>query len=132
MHFVNSFIFQYGFKSNALHLPLIADNFLLYAEFNIFKKALRTQIGFDLFYNTSYYADAYMPVTRTCYLQNDVKIGNYLYGDVFLSLLIKRARIFLKYQHVNSGLMGYKYYSVPHYPMQDRALKFGVSWMFYN
>ncbi len=132
LHFVNSFTFQYGFKSNALHLPLIADNFLLYAEFNVFKKALRTQIGFDLFYNTSYYADAYMPVTRAFYLQNEVEIGNYLYGDVFLTLRVKRARIFLKYQHVNSGLFGYKYYSTPHYPMQDRALKFGVSWMFYD
>ncbi|MFA5781089.1 MAG: putative porin, partial [Bacteroidales bacterium] len=66
------------------------------------------------------------------YLQNDFKSDNYPFFDFFVNLKIKRARIYLKFDHVNSGLMGYNYYMIPHYPMSDRAFKFGISWMFYD
>ncbi|MCK4638509.1 MAG: hypothetical protein KAT33_03750, partial [Bacteroidales bacterium] len=60
------------------------------------------------------------------------KIGNYFYADVFLNFKIKRVLFFVKYQHFNAGFSGYNYYTVPHYPMQDAAFKFGISWKFYD
>jgi hypothetical protein len=93
---------------------------------------LLAQLALDLFYNTPYYGDAWMPATQQFYLQNNTKTGNYLYADVALNFKIKRARLFLKLSHFDNGLMGYDYFTVPHYPMQNRAFKFGVSWLFFD
>jgi len=90
------------------------------------------QPGIDLHFLTAYYADAYMPATAVFYMQNDKKIEEQLYIDVFVNFKIKRARMFLKYSHVNAGLLGYNYYSIPGYPMHDRIMQFGISWMFYD
>jgi len=71
-----------------------------------------------------------MPALRQFYLQNEKKTGNYIYADFFINCKIQRVRFFVKYQHFNAGLMGYNYYMIPHYPMQDAAFKFGMSWIF--
>ena len=98
----------------------------------LFKNACVFQPGIDLFYNTAYYASAYMPATRMFYLQDEKKIGNYVYMDVFANLMVKRFRIFVKYQHLNSFWSQSRYYMVPHYPIQDGIIKFGMSWSFYD
>ncbi|NCC71113.1 hypothetical protein EOM09_06035 [bacterium] len=98
----------------------------------IFKSALTFRLGFDVIWNSSYYANAYMPATGFFYLQNERKIGNYPYGDVFINLRIKRARIFIKYQHFNNGWSSPAYYSSLHYPSSESSFKIGVSWFFYN
>ena len=98
----------------------------------LFKKALLFQIGFDLLYNTRYYANAYQPASRMFYLQNDRELGNYLYLDVFLNLKIKRFRIFAGLYNALSGVIGYDTFTVLHYPMQDRTFRFGLNWLFYD
>lgn len=117
-------------------MPVRVPNLITYNSFYygdwIFKKALYIQFGADIWYNTSYYADAYMPVTGDFYNQNSKAIGNYPYVDAFVNFKIKNARIFLKLAHLNSGLMGNRYYMVPHYPMYDRSFKFGISWIFHD
>jgi hypothetical protein len=128
----NKVIYQYTDKSSLLRLPMISASQSYIFTWPMFKKALLTQAGIDLFYNTKYYADAYQPELRSFCLQNDRQLGNYLYTDVFLNLKIKRARIFLKLTNVLSGLIGYDNFTVPHYPMQDRLFKFGIGWVFYD
>ena len=73
-----------------------------------------------------------MPALRMFYTQNNKKIGDYLYTDVFVNMQIKRANIFLKYQHLNSGWKDYSFYLIPHYPQQSGALKLGIIWRFYD
>lgn len=126
----NKVLFQHVFNADIVRLPDLVLNSSFYFKSDLFKKALSACIGIEIFYNTPYYSDAYMPVIRDFYLQNTKKTGNFIYGDVFLDLKVKRARLFLKVQNVAEGLMGYNYYLVPHYPLQDRSFKFGVSWMF--
>jgi hypothetical protein len=128
----NKAVLQYSDNDNIIHLPWLVASQSYFVTFNMFKKALRVQTGIDAWYNTPYYADAWMPASKQFYLQSDRKVGNYVYIDVFLSLKIKRAFIFLALDHVNSGLMGYKYYTTPHYPSVDRTFKFGVSWLFHD
>jgi hypothetical protein len=43
-----------------------------------------------------------------------------------------RTRIFIMYDHLNSGLMGYNYYNVPSYPMNVRMFRYGLAWTFYD
>ncbi|MCD4746050.1 MAG: putative porin [Bacteroidales bacterium] len=130
--FDNKLIYQSTTEDNVLRLPELIANISIHYTRNLFKSAATLQLGFDFFYNSNYFADAYMPATRSFYLQNKKEIGNYFYGDLFLILKIKRARLFLKYHHINSGLTSYDYYMVPHYPMQDGGFRFGVSWRFYD
>ncbi|MBU2649911.1 MAG: putative porin [Bacteroidetes bacterium] len=125
-------IYQHSTNKDILRLPDFAANASLFFRSWIFGRAATIQPGVDFFYNTAYYADAYMPALRSFYLQDEKEIGNYVYMDVYLMLRVKRAVIFLKYQHFNTLFGDHRYYMVPHYPMQDAAFKFGVSWKFYN
>jgi hypothetical protein len=117
---------------SVIRLPEFIFNHSFYYNGVFFKGALLSQFGLDIFYNSSYYADAYVPGIRDYYLQNHQLIGNYPYVDVFLNFKIKRVRFFVMYQHVTMGLFGYRYYTTPYYPMQDRALKLGLSWIFHS
>jgi len=93
---------------------------------------LLTMIGFDVKYNTKYYADAYMPPLATFYQQRQKKLGNYPYVDIFLNVKLKRFRFFLTFEHVNSDWIGKDYFTALHYPMNKRYIKFGMSWTFYD
>ncbi|HHN48419.1 MAG TPA: hypothetical protein ENN08_05745, partial [Bacteroidales bacterium] len=128
----NKITFQQLSDETVLRLPGLLINSTLAYELDLFQGALQAMGGVELFYNTAWKAPAYMPATRSFYLQNDKETGNYLYADVFINLRIKRARIFLLMQHVNQGLADFDYYMIPGYPMPDRAFKFGINWMFYD
>ena len=127
----NSLVYQYS-ENDLVNVPAFVGSQTYYFKHDFFKNALYAELGFDLNYNTLYFADGYMPATKEFFTQSSKEVGNYLYIDVFLNFKIKRAFFFLKLQHANSGLMGYNYYTTPHYPGQDRLFRFGVSWKFYN
>jgi hypothetical protein len=124
--------FQNVSRDSLLQLPSFAGRASLSYNMFLFKKVLHAQIGLGCQYYSSYYADAYHPELRMFYRQNEELTGNYPYADVFLNMRIKRARIFIKYQHFNAGWLDHNYYMVPHYPGADATLKAGVSWIFYD
>ena len=127
----NKILYQYvSGSSNVIRIPPIILESSLYYENKFFKRALTAQVGFDIFYNSAYFANAYMPATGQFYLQNEKKIGNYPYVDFFINGKIKSVRMFLKIEHINAGLSTFTYYMVPHYPLSERAFKFGLSWRF--
>ena len=84
-------------------------------------------------YNTAYYANAYNPALQMFYLQNDTKIGNYGYLDVFVKAKIIRSRLTLlaKLTHVWGNAFT-QYYLTPHYPSKDFGFSIGVSWRFHD
>jgi hypothetical protein len=128
----NKFYYQHVAGADVVRLPMLTGNMTFLFNFVLFKHALISQAGLSCFYNTRWKGDAWMANTRTFYLQDKIYTGGYLYTDVFLNVKVKRARIFLKYQHLNSGWSDYSYIMVPHYPQPDRGLRFGVSWIFYD
>lgn len=124
--------FQQCSNDSILSLPSVVANGSVSYSRLLFNKVLLAEIGVNCLYYTSYYADAYMPALRMFYRQNEEKFGNYPYLDAFINLKVKRARIFVQYQHMNAGWMGYTYIMTPHYPGADGAFKAGVSWVFYD
>ncbi len=130
--FSNKIVYQYVPDGSSIQLPTWVTEQSLYYENRLFKKALALQIGFDVFYNSSYYANGYSPALGQFYVQNQKEIGNYPYVDVFLNLKISRARIFVKYENLNSWLGYTTYYYAPHYPFTDAAFKFGAVWRFFD
>lgn len=113
-----------------LRLPLVIVHETFAYQDKWFKEKLLVRMGVDLFYNTSFYANAYNPALAQFYLQNQKQIGGYPYLDFFFSFKIKKFRAFFKLEHFNSGLMGYEYYQTLHYPSNDRAFRYGISWAF--
>lgn len=131
-HLNNRICYQLVPDSTVLRFPaLITQNSLFY-EHDLFHKATRVQVGVELFYNTAYYASRYMPVTGEFYLQDAKKYGNYPFFDFFLNAQVKNFRLFFKVEHLNAGLSGYEYLSLPNYPMAGRSFKLGISWRFFD
>jgi len=133
---INKLVYQRSGNENIIDLPELAFYNSTYLKHLFNFKAtggkLLFMLGFDLLYNTKYYADAYMPALNSFYRQNVKQLGAYPYIDVFLNLQLKRFRFFLKVEHVNAGWIDQNYFSVLHYPRNGRDLKFGLSWTFYD
>lgn len=128
----NILYYQKASADTALRLPTFIAKISPFFTIPVFKNAGVLQPGLDFFYNTAYYADAYLPAVRAFYIQNQKELGNYVYADIFMNLMVKRFRFFLKYQHFNALFSKKRYYTVPHYPMPDASLKFGIAWTFYD
>ncbi len=129
-HFRTALKYQLTTNKILFPLPQFITRQLVYYENRIFKKALKIQIGFNVSYATGYYGYAYMPALTAFYTQRDTQLGYYPKLDLFINTHIKRAQIFLKYEHINAGRSLDKSYSVPGYPILSKSLKFGISWNF--
>lgn len=125
-------VYQNTSQPDIIKLPPLTARAGIFFTLPIFNNASVIQPGIDLFFHSKYYGNAYLPSIKSYYLQGEKEIGNYVYADVYLSLLLKRFRVFLLFNNVTSFLGNYSYYTVPHYPMQDFAVKFGLSWTFYD
>ncbi|MEE1945676.1 putative porin [Pedobacter sp. KR3-3] len=124
-------VYQKTDSKDILRTPEVYTFNSIYKEQTLFK-ALKTQIGFDIRYNTAYSALSYSPATSQFYNGDPVKLGTKPVVDVWIKAGLRRANLFLKYDYVNQGLFSNGFYTVNRYPMPDRLLKFGVSWNFYD
>jgi hypothetical protein len=97
-----------------------------------FFKVLRTNIGFDVRFNTPFESYSYSPSTNQFYLGNRGKLDTEPVVDVWLRASLRKANIFVKYDYANQGLFSKGFYTTSRYPMPDAMLKFGVSWNFYD
>jgi len=135
-HLTSDVLVQQSSNTEVLDLPFVTARAAGYFEhlfvFESTNGDLNTQIGADVTYHTRYHPYGYMPATGSFYRQDKVAAGNYPFINVFLNLKIRRTRIFVMFDHVNSGLMGYEYYSVPSYPLNVRMFRYGIAWTFYD
>jgi hypothetical protein len=135
-HLTTDLLLQKSSNMEILDLPLAAIKSAGFFEHKfIFKKTngeLNTQVGAEITYHTPYYPYTYMPATGRFFRQDQEQTGNYPFINVFLNLKLKRTRIFVMYDHVNSGFTGYNYFMVPSYPMNVRMFRYGIAWTFYD
>ena len=75
--------------------------------------------------------NGYDPLLSELYLQNDKKIGEFPLIDFFINAKIQQTRIYFKFEHLNSAITGYNYYSAPNYPYRDFTFRFGLVWNFF-
>jgi len=125
-------VYQETSNARVLKYPVFTGVLDLFFRSRVFKNAATLQTGIQLYYFSKFSANSYMPAYRNWYLQDDKVIGNYVYADAYVTLKVKRARIFLKYAHFNSLFGNYNYYLAPHYPARDARFELGVSWRFHN
>ena len=132
IHLENTIALQKASQKSIVALPLFSSYHSIFLEQLVFKKVMKLRYGFDVRFNSSYYANNYMPATGMYYLQDQVKLGDYPIVDFFVSAYLKRAKIFLKVIHLNQGISKDGYYLTQNYPIEKRALQLGVSWNFFD
>lgn len=135
LHLDNKVTYQKSSNESVLPLPELSTYHNLYILTKIAKKVLTVQLGAEATFFTKYYAPAYTPAIQQFHLQSaddKVEIGGYPVVNAYCNLHLKRTRIFVMMYHVNAGMGNRKYFTVPHYPLNPRLLKIGVSWNFYD
>lgn len=140
-HLDNHLVYQKVENDSVLRLPEYIYYGSLYIEDMLwnwkwmpeeFNNVLHIQLGIDVYYHSGYFGYSYMPAIEQFYLQNEKLIGNYPIISAFANLKLKNVRIFVKYEHINTGLIDKNPFTTLHYPLSESMLKFGLSWGFYN
>lgn len=131
LHFRTRLLWQKTSNEEFIHLPDFSAFISAYYKF-IISKVMFAQLGIDTRYNTSYYADAYNPSTGFFFLQNEKKIGEFPYIDVYASFRLKRTRLFFKMMNIGTEFINREYFTTPHYPMNRMTFRLGASWAFYD
>lgn len=119
-------------SEEAIRVPVFQAKQGISINFKMFNQKLQTQVGFDFRYNTSYFADSFMPAMGAFVQQDKVKIGNYLFTDFFVQAQIDRVKFFVALCHPYAGAFENNYYLTPHYPSEKLNLRYGVTWMFFD
>lgn len=118
-------------RTDILRTPPFFLNARLQYEF-LYAKVLYIQAGIDLHYKSSYYADAYMPVTQQFYLQNRQRVEGYVLADLYANLRVNRTRLFVKLTHADQGLFAPGYFVAPDFLQVKRGFAFGVDWYLFD
>ena len=126
--------FQKSTSNNALPLPALNVYTNLYLKFKI-ARVLNCHFGVDARYFTEYDAPEYVASIGQYAIQDNsskVKIGNYPIVNAYFNFKLKKARFFAMMSHINSGMGNKRYFLTPHYPLNERIFRLGVSWTFAN
>ena len=123
---------QKSSNEDVVHLPLVQGSLKIGYAQPVFRKAATLYPSITVRYFTKYYADAYMPATRTFYLQNEVEIGNFPFIDLALAIKVKKAHIYAAYSNMFLLTGNYNSFIAPHYPMRDSRIFIGVNWRLFN
>ena len=135
LNWENQFTYQHSSKESVLPVPAFNAYTNLYIKFKVVK-VLNVDLGADMRYFTSYEAPDYSPYMGQYTVQgngeNNVKIGNYPIVNIYANVHIKHTRFFVMMSHINAGQGDKNYFFAPHYPMNERVFRIGVSWNFFN
>jgi hypothetical protein len=124
-------VYQKTDHPNILRIPEVYTFNSFFMDQTFFK-VLRTNLGFDLRYNTAFQSYSYSPAAGQFYNGSAGTLKSEPVVDVWLRASLRKANIFLKYEYANQNLISRGYYTVAGYPMPDSMLKFGVRWNFYD
>lgn len=130
LHWENRVTYQTTSDEVALPLPNLAIYSNLYLTFKV--ATLHVQLGLDCDYYTKYKSVAYQPATMTFYNQREVECGNYPFVNVYINMKLSKTRFYVMMSHVNQGMCGNNYFSMPGYPLNPRRFQMGVSVDFAN
>lgn len=124
-------VYQKSSNASVMPLPQFYTFNSFYLDQTVFK-VLKTNVGFDLTYNTKYANYSYSPAVSQFYIGKSTNFNTVPVVDVWIRASLRKANIFLKYEYANQGIGGKGFYTVNRYPMTDKLFKIGVNWNFYD
>ena len=134
LHWDNVITYQKSSDDVALPVPDLNIYTNLFLRFKI-ARVLKCDFGADARFFTKYYAPDYSPALGQYAVQNGehrTEVGNYPIVNVYANFHLQRTRFFVMMSHINAGQGKPDYFLAPHYPLNQRIFRFGVSWNFYN
>ena len=134
LHWDNVITYQKSSDDVALPVPDLNIYTNLFLRFKI-ARVLKCDFGADARFFTKYYAPDYSPALGQYAVQtgnNRTEVGNYPIVNVYANFHLQRTRFFVMMSHINAGQGKLDYFLAPHYPLNQRIFRFGVSWNFYN
>ena len=134
-HWDNEVTAQYSSHPDMLPLPMLNVYSNLYLLFT-YAGELKVQFGADARWFSRYYAPDYAPALQQFFVQEGpekVEIGGYPIVNVYANFHLKQVRFYVMYYHVNQGLLRQnESFLAPHYPINPRLFKLGLSWNFWD
>lgn len=131
LHWDNEATVQYASNEEVLPLPLLNLYTNLYLKFT-YAKVLHIQLGADMRWFSRYYAPDYAPALEQYFVQEGaqrVELGGYPFINAYANLHLKQVRFYVMFHHVTQGsLQQTNSFLVPHYPINPRMFKLGLSW----
>ena len=134
LNWENVITYQKSTDNDVLPVPDLNIYTNLYLRFKI-AQVLKCDFGADGRYFTKYYAPDYSPALGQYAVQtgdNRVQTGNYPLVNIYANFHLKHTRFFVMMSHVNAGSGNRQYFLTPHYPLNQRVFRFGLSWNFVN
>ena len=134
LHWDNVITYQKSSDDVALPVPDLNIYTNLFLRFKI-ARVLKCDFGADARFFTKYYAPDYSSALGQYAVQtgnNRTEVGNYPIVNVYANFHLQRTRFFVMMSHINAGQGKPDYFLAPHYPLNQRIFRFGVSWNFYN
>ena len=134
LHWDNVITYQKSSDGMALPVPDLNIYTNLFLRFKI-ARVLKCDFGADARFFTKYYAPDYSPALGQYAVQTGehrTEVGNYPIVNVYANFHLQRTRFFVMMSHINAGQGKPDYFLAPHYPLNQRIFRFGVSWNFYN
>ena len=134
-HLDGEVAYQKSSEQDILPLPDLSVYGNLYLKAGLAKKVLQVELGADVRYFTKYTAPDYSTAIGQFYLQNEqdrISIGGYPIVNVYANLHLKRTRLFVMMYHINEGSGSARYFLSPHYPINPKMIKIGLSWNFFD
>lgn len=133
LNWQNVVTYQKSSDEDVLPVPALNVYTNLFLHFKI-AKVLTVDLGADARFFTKYKALDYSPALGQFTVQNNgaanVETGNYPIVNAYANMHLKHTRFFVMMSHVNAS--SGDSFLVPHYPINGRIFRFGVSWNFFN
>ncbi len=130
-HLYSRILYQKVSGTNVIRLPEFQYQESVFREGRI-GKSTPWRIGIDVIGCSLFRANAYQPQSGLFYLQYDKLNKGLIQANFYVSVKIRRARIFAMMEHVNAGIAGMQANVIPYYPLPDRLLKIGFNWVFFD
>ncbi|MCC7302896.1 MAG: hypothetical protein IT233_09650 [Bacteroidia bacterium] len=119
-------------EDTLLPVPALKGKFDIFWEKKFNSEKLALQLGASGTYFGSYRPGNYLPALGMFSPGGNFNAGDYIYPALYVHLLVGPARIFVRADHVTSGLFGYNYFIAEKYPGPDRIIRVGVKWDFFD
>ena len=133
LNWQNVVTYQKSSDEDVLPVPALNVYTNLFLHFKI-AKVLTVDLGADARFFTKYKALDYSPALGQFTVQDNgaanVETGNYPIVNAYANMHLKHTRFFVMMSHVNAS--SGDSFLVPHYPINGRIFRFGVSWNFFN
>lgn len=117
---------------DALRVPEWFANGQLAFENMLFKANMQAQIGFDVYWRSSYTAMGYDPAIQQYYVQNSVVNDSFPLVDFFFNGRFKGGRFFFKYNNLVQAFTGKGYLITPGYRGQPNIMDFGFDLILFD